>query len=146
MAEQWPELADGTPVTATVRSGVLTPSDPGAAEEWLAFNASVRRESGRMVVCPFRRGVVSSEAESIRPLEGRLATLERGGDSKRYRGSRRRDLERGGDCPAGSRGFGWAAPCTWAVDWASLSPFLSFGSGGNCWPPWARLPVMRFVF
>ena len=44
--------------------------------------------SGRMVVCPFRRGVASGEAESIRSLEGRLATLERGGDAGRGRGSR----------------------------------------------------------
>ena len=32
--------------------------------------------SGR-AVCPFRRGVTSSESESIFSLEGRLATLER---------------------------------------------------------------------
>ena len=70
MAEQCPELADGTPVTATVRSGCLTPSDLGAAEEWLAFNAFVRREGGRMVVCPFCRGVVSSEAETRGAAEG----------------------------------------------------------------------------
>ena len=31
-------------------------------------------------VCPFRRGVASSEAETIRSLEGRLASLERGED------------------------------------------------------------------
>jgi hypothetical protein len=42
MAEQWPELADGTSVTATVGNGGLTPSVLGAVEEWLAFNASVR--------------------------------------------------------------------------------------------------------
>ena len=33
-----------------------------------------------MAVCLFCRGVASSKAESIRLLEGRLATLERGGD------------------------------------------------------------------
>ena len=48
--------------------------------EWLAFNASVRRTGERMAICPFCRGVASSEAESTRSLEGRLATLERGGD------------------------------------------------------------------
>ena len=32
MAEQCPELADGTPITATVGSGGLTSSDPGAVE------------------------------------------------------------------------------------------------------------------
>ena len=57
-----------------------------------------------MVVCPFRRGVASGETESIRSLEGRLATLERGGDVGRGRGSRRGALERGGDRPAGPRG------------------------------------------
>ena len=36
------------------------------------------RVSGR-AICPFRRGVASSEAETIRLPEGRLATLERGG-------------------------------------------------------------------
>ena len=69
-------MAGKTLVAATVWSGGLTPSDMGAAEEWLAFNAFVRREGERMVVCPFCRGVVSSEAESFRLLEGRLATLE----------------------------------------------------------------------
>ena len=61
------------------------------------------RVSG-MAVCPFRRGVASSEAETIRSLEGRLATLERGGDAGHGRGSQRGALERGGDRPAGSRG------------------------------------------
>ena len=83
----------------------------------------------RRAVCPFRRGVASSETEMIRPAreaemirlpEGRLATLERGGDAGRGRGSRGEPsteaemsdplegrsatLERGGDCPVGSRG------------------------------------------
>ena len=48
MAEQRPELADGIPVTAAVRSGGLTPCDPGVAVELLAFNASVRREGEQM--------------------------------------------------------------------------------------------------
>ena len=73
------------------------------------------RVSGR-VVCPLRRGVASSEAESIlgslpsseaetlRSPEGRLATLERGGDAGRGRGSRWGALERDGDHPAGPRG------------------------------------------
>jgi len=43
------------------------------------------RASGR-AVCPFHRGVASSEAKSIFSLEGRLATLERGGDAGRLRG------------------------------------------------------------
>ena len=43
--------------------------------------------------CPFRRGVASSEAESTRSLEGRLATLERGGDAGRCRGFLGRGFE-----------------------------------------------------
>ena len=59
----------------------------------------------------------SSEAEMSDPLEGRSATLERGGDALRDRGEpsseaemsyplegRFATLERGGDCPAGLRG------------------------------------------
>ena len=62
------------------------------------------RVSGR-AVCPLRRGVASSEAEMIYPLEGRFATLERGGDAGRSRGVSTGTLERGGDRPAGSRGM-----------------------------------------
>ena len=40
-------LADGTPITATVGNGGLTPSEPGIVEEWLAFNASVQRVGKR---------------------------------------------------------------------------------------------------
>ena len=58
----------------------------------------------RRAICPFRRRVASSEAEIFYFLEGRLATLERGGDAGRGRGSRQGALERGGDHPAGSRG------------------------------------------
>jgi len=43
------------------------------------------RASGR-AVCPFRQGVASSEAETIRSPEGRLLTLERGGVSTLSRG------------------------------------------------------------
>ena len=43
------------------------------------------RVSGR-AACPFRRGVASSEAEMICPSDGRLATLERGGDDPPPRG------------------------------------------------------------
>ena len=59
--------------------------------------------SGR-AACPFRRGVASSEAETFCSLEGRLATLKRGGGVGRGRGLRRGALERGGDHPAGPRG------------------------------------------
>ena len=41
----------------------------------------------------------------ICPLEGRFATLERGGDAGRSRGVSTGTLERGGDRPAGSRGM-----------------------------------------
>ena len=74
-------MADGTPVTATVGNGGLTPSILGAVEEWLALNASVRwagEWQGRLSL--IRRGVASSEAEVSRLLEGSFATLERGGD------------------------------------------------------------------
>jgi hypothetical protein len=59
MAEQCPELGDGTPVTATMGNGGSTSSDPGAVEEWLAFNASVRRagEQKGHLSFPSRRGL-----------------------------------------------------------------------------------------
>ena len=76
---------------------------------------------------PFCRGAVSSEAESDPSLEGWFTTFERDGGVGRRRGSRRGTLERDGVRPVGSREFGWAAPCCWALDWASLSPFLSVG-------------------
>ena len=61
------------------------------------------RVSGR-AVCLLRRGVASSEAEMFCLLEGRFATLERGGDAGRGRGSQGGALERDGDHPAGPRG------------------------------------------
>ena len=86
-------------------------------------------------------------AEVFCLLEGRLATLERDGDAGRGRGSWRGALERGGDRPTGSSGeCGWAALCTWAAYWASLSSFLSSGLEVGCRPSWARLPNMRFAF
>ena len=72
-------MADGTPGVVAVRSGGLTPSDPGATAELLSFNAYVRRAGGWIVVCPFRQGVALSETETIHFLEGRLVTLERVG-------------------------------------------------------------------
>ena len=43
-------------------------------------------------------------------------------------------------------GCGWAALCTWATYWASLSPFLSSRLEEGCRPSWARLPntCLRF--
>jgi len=126
-----------------VGNGGLTSSDPGAVEEWLAFNDFVRRAGERKGRLSFlSRGGL--ERDGVDPLS--LATLEQGGDAGRGRGSRRGALERGGDRPAGSRGLGWAALCTWAAYWASLSPFLSFGLEGGCRPSRARLPNMCFAF
>ena len=90
-------MADETPVTATVGNDGLTPSVLGSMEEWLAFNASIRRAGERKGYLSFmstgglERGrddapcsrvgsLPSSEAEMFCPLEGRFATLERGGD------------------------------------------------------------------
>ena len=57
-----------------------------------------------MDVCPFRRGVASSETELICFPEGRLVTLEQSRGAGSCRGPRQGDLERGGDCSAGLRG------------------------------------------
>ena len=70
MAEQGPELADGTPVTATVGNGGLTPSDPGAVEEWLAFMPPYGGRGSGRAICPSCRGVASSEAETRGAVEG----------------------------------------------------------------------------
>jgi hypothetical protein len=85
-------------------NGGLTPSVLSIVEEWLAFNASIRRAGEQQGRLSLRRGVASSEAEMsyllkggllpssevemICPLEGRFATLEPGGDAGRSRGSR----------------------------------------------------------
>ena len=67
---------DRTPVTATVGNGGLTPSDLGAVEEWLAFNASVRRAGEWQGRLSFTPRVASSDAEMSCLLEGRFAILE----------------------------------------------------------------------
>ena len=86
------------------------------------------RVSGR-AVCPFRRGVASSEAEMIRSPEGRLATLERGGGAGRGRGLRRGALERGGDHPAGLRGvrMGRTAYVGCVLGFFESFPFFQIG-------------------
>ena len=56
---------------------------------------------GGGTLCPLCRETASSEAEMSHPLEGRSATLERGGDCP---AGPRGTLERGGDRSAGSRG------------------------------------------
>ena len=97
-------MAGETPVTTTVGHGGLTPSDPSVMEGQLALMPPYGGRVSGKAVCLFRRGVASSEAEMICSPEGRLATLERGGDAGRGRGIRWGALERGGDHPAGSRG------------------------------------------
>ena len=57
---------------------------------------------GGGAVCPLRRETASSEAKMSHPLEGRSATLERGGVCP---AGPRGTLERGGDRFAGSRGM-----------------------------------------
>ena len=81
--------------------------------------------SGR-AVCPLRRGVASSEAEisylleggslpsseaeMVCPLEGRFATLERGGDAGRSRGGSRWEPSSEAEIvPRAREGCEWAA-------------------------------------
>ena len=63
---------------------------------------SYGEQLGGEVVCPLCRGVASCEAKMSYPLEGRFATLERGGDCPT---GPRGTLERGGDRSVGSRGM-----------------------------------------
>ena len=71
-------LADGTPITATVGNGGLTPSDPGAVEEWLAFNASVRRAGERKSRLSFlsRGGLRTWRSRSALSRVGSLPSSE----------------------------------------------------------------------
>ena len=92
-------MADGTPVTATVGNGGLTPSDPGAVEEWLALMPPYGVQVSERVVCPFRRGVASSEAETRGAVEG----LDGESSSESEIAPRVRG------------GCGWAALCTWTA-------------------------------
>ena len=120
---------DETPVTATVGNGDLTPSDPGAVEEWLALMPPYGgRVSGR-AVCPFRRGVASSEAETFCSFEGRLATLERGEGAGAVEGFGGRALERGGEhpaCPKGVR-MGHTAYVGHVLGFFESFPFFQIG-------------------
>ena len=102
------------------------PFDPDAAEEWLEFNVSVRRageQKGRLSF--LSRGGL--ERDGVDPLS--LATLERGGDAGRLRGSRQEALERDGDCPAGSRGvrMGRTMYLDRGLDFFESFPFLWIG-------------------
>ena len=58
------------PVTATVGNGGLTPSDPGAVEEWLALMPPYGGQVSGRAICPFRRRVASSEAKTRGAVEG----------------------------------------------------------------------------
>ena len=118
-------------------------------EERLAFSASVRRaveRRGRLSLTP-RGGLEadmsylleggslpSSEAEMICPLEGRFATLERGGNAGRSQGSRWEPSSEAEIVPWAREG------CEWAACWASLSPLLSSRLEGGRGPSWAQLP------
>ena len=143
-------MADGTLVTAIVGNGGLTPSVLGTVEEWLELKAFVRRageQRGCLSLAPrggLERGGVelparggslpSSEAEMICPLKGRFATLERGGDAGRSRGSRWEPSSEAEIVSGAREGREWAAR------WASLSPFLSSKLEGGHGPSWAQLP------
>ena len=106
------------------------PSDPGAVEEWLALMPPYGEQVSGRAVCPFRRGVSSSEAEARGAAEGFGGEPSSGAEiTPRVRG-----------------GYGWAALRTWAACWASLSPFLSSRLEGGCRPSWAWLPSMCLRF
>ena len=100
------------------------------------------RVSGR-AVCSFRQGVASSEAETFCFLEGRLATLERGGDAGRGRGLRQGALERGEDHPAGPRGvrMGRTAYVGRVLGFFESFPFFKIGRR-----LWAQLHNMCLCF
>ena len=149
-------MADGTPVTAAVGNGGLTLS-VRAVEEWLAFNASVRRAGERKGRFPFtstgglERGgddspcsrvgsLPSSEAEMNCSLEGRFATLERDGNAGRSRGSRWEPSSEAEIAPRVRGG------CEGVACWASLSPFLSSKLEGGRGPSWAQLPNTNMCF
>ena len=72
------------------------------------------------------------------PLEGRFATLERGGDEGRSRGTSMVALEQSENRSVVRGERGWAALCAWAACWVSLSPFLSSKMEGGRGLLWAR--------
>ena len=163
MAAQWSELADGTSVTATVGNGGLTLSDPSPVEQWLAFNASVRRAGERKCRLSFpsrgglERGgdVLLSRGQaryprarrrrSASPRVGSLPTseTETRGAVEGFCGEPSTEAE---ITPRVRGGCGWAVMRTWAACWASLSPFLSSRLEGGCRPSWAWLPSMCLCF
>ena len=86
---------------------------------------SYGKRLGGGAVCPLCREVASSEADMNHLLEGRSATLERGGDCP---AGSRWTLERGGDCSVGSRGVRMGR----TLGFFESFPFLRMGSR-----PWA---------
>ena len=74
------------------------------------------------------------------PLEGRFATLERGGDMERSRGSKWEPSSEAEIAPRVREG------CEWAACWASLSPFLSSRLEGGRGPSCAQSPNMCLRF
>ena len=96
---------------------------------------------GGGAVCPLCRGVASSEAEMSYSLEGRFATLERGGDMLRGRGSREEPSSEAEIVPRVRGG------CEWAARWASLSHFFSSEWEAGHGTLWAQLPnvCLRFL-
>ena len=82
----------------------------------------------------------------IRSPEGRLATLERGGGAGAVESFGAEPSSEAEITPRVRGGCGWVALRTWAVCWASLSPFLSSRLEGDCRPSWARLLSMRLRF
>ena len=103
---------------------------------------------GGGVVCPLCRETASSEAEMSHPLEGRSATLERGGDVSRSRESRGEPSSEAEFVQRALEGPSSEAEivprvrggCEWAARWTSLSPFLSSGWEAGRGPLWAQLP------
>ena len=88
---------------------------------------------GGRVVCLLRRGVASSEKEIGYLLEGRSATLERGGDCP---ADPRGTLERGGDRSVGSRGMQMGR----TLGFFESFPFFRMGSR-----PWAFVGLVALT-
>ena len=80
-------------------------------------------------------------------LEGRFATLERGGDVLCGRGSRGEPsseaeiVQRAREGPSSEAEIipRVGGGCEWAARWTSLSPFLSSEWETGCGPLWAQL-------
>ena len=129
----------------------------------VGINASVRRVGelkGRLTF-PLRGGLErggddsplrglgslpSSEAEMIRPFEGRSLPSSEAEARGAVEGFGREPSSEAEITPRVRGGFGWAALRTCAACWASLSPFLSSRLEGGCRPSWTQLPSMCLCF